>query len=82
MIRNISQESPPSSMDGESAEWIARRLVEISIALSQTQNMEVLYAEPDKPEIGHIRYFGAAIDATINAEGLWLYKSTGWVQIA
>ena len=81
MIRNISQEVPPESMDPATAEWMVRRMIENSIAFSQTQNFEPLYVRPEKEEIGMVRYFAAAIDATITSEGLWLYDSTGWVKL-
>lgn len=36
---------------------------------------------PEKPRIGGVYYFSAAILPDITGEGLWLYKSTGWIQL-
>ena len=51
-IRSISQEPPPPGLDPEVAEWITRRMTEISIALGQTQDFEPLFIRPEKEFTG------------------------------
>lgn len=77
----IALDQPPESTSPELAEWLNKKIVQINLALDQTE-MEVLYILPAKYKVGTIKYFGAAIPTTpITGEGLWIYKSGGWVQI-
>ena len=77
----VPQEQPPLDTEKELTEWLTRQIVAINIELNKSKDFEVLYILPDKLYIGMVRYFGDTIDATVTAEGLWCYKSTGWVQI-
>ena len=58
------------------------RFVDVGIAIGKSEDFEVNTKLPTRVKIGMTRYFGAAIPTTpITAEGLWIYKSTGWTQI-
>lgn len=82
MARSISQEQPPQSVEIALREWLSRRFIEVGMALSSGEDYEVHYTIPTKTVVGMTRYFGAAIPTTpITAEGLWIFKSTGWTQI-
>ena len=37
---------------------------------------------PLRPIVGKLYYFNNAVLPTIAAEGLWVYKSTGWTLVA
>ena len=79
----LTDEQPPIGTEGKLAEYLSRMFKDAKIADSQSDQLRVRYILPDKPQIGKIYYFGAAIGTTaITAEGYWGYKSTGWVQIA
>ena len=82
MTKAISQEQPPVDVDEDSREWLVRRFVDVGIAIGKSEDFEVNTKLPTRVKIGMTRYFGAAIPTTpITAEGLWIYKSTGWTQI-
>lgn len=77
----ISQEQPPQDTPQELTEWLARQAVSINMELIKAKDFEALYTRPDKEYIGMVRFFGAAVDDTIDSEGLWLYKSDGWDKV-
>lgn len=82
MTRQISSEQPPSDIDDKLSDWLIRLVRSINNSFHNVDDYDVLYAVPDKVFVGMTRYFGAAIATTaITAEGLWIYKSTGWTQI-
>lgn len=82
MAGTVSTEQPPKGIDDDLKEWLTRLVINLNNKLRNVDDYEVLYAVPDKVFIGMTRYFGAAIATTaITAEGLWIYKSTGWAQI-
>jgi len=73
---------PPDGIDDNLKNWLSQLTINIDSELNRVHDYPVLYALPNKVYVGMTRYFGAAIPATaIVAEGLWVYKSTGWVQI-
>jgi hypothetical protein len=70
---------PPADLIG----YLNRQAVAINIALMDVQYFEPLTILPLRVRVGEVYYFANAIPATaIIAEGLWIYKSAGWVQIA
>lgn len=80
-VRSITREPPPSELDDNTSAWLNRVILDISVALGQSQDLEVLYIVPEKPFVGMLRYFGGAIDANITSEGVWIYTSSGWVKL-
>lgn len=82
-MASISIEQPPSTIEPELQHYLERALTEIDIALKQAQSHTVIYVPPAKPRVGRTYYFGAAVPAhpVITAEGLYIYKSTGWTLI-
>ena len=86
MARGIGQESPPSSFTPDQQDFLTRRFIDVGTALGQTHEFPPRREMPYKPQIGHVYYFrdptGAGYDAAITAEGLWVYKSTGYTFIA
>ena len=72
---------PPEGDSHAIARWLIKFIYEVSQAFTLVDDLDVLYAVPAKVQVGMMRYFGAAIPATaIVSEGLWVYKSTGWVK--
>ena len=80
-MSSISIEHPPEGTDLLLSEYLNRMLVNINNALGQTSFNNPLYTVPDKLQVGRVYYFGAAVLPNISAEGLYVYKSTGWVQL-
>ncbi len=76
---SISSEQPPEGTEIRLTEYLSRMFVQMNIALDQTKDFDVLYVVPDKLRIGKLYYFGAAVLPDISGEGIWIYKSTGWV---
>ena len=74
-------EQPPNSTAPELAEYLCRQLDTIQRVLSIQQKPMILSVVPLKPTVGKSYYFTTALSLEITAEGLWLYKSTGWVQL-
>jgi hypothetical protein len=86
MARGIGQESPPASFATDQQDFLTRRFIDVGTALGQSNHFTPRKEMPYKPQIGHVYYFndptGAGYDAVITAEGLWVYKSTGYTFIA
>jgi len=76
----ITEEQPPFDTEANLKEYLARQF---RAAKQQDDNAEqttTYTALPDKLNIGKVYYFLNAVAATpITGEGLWLYKSTGWI---
>ena len=84
MSRTISLEEPPVSTEHELRAYLMRMRQDIAVTLQQSQQLPVMYVEPDKPQQGKLYYFGLEIQGhpVITQEGLYVYKSTGWEFIA
>ena len=77
----IPTEQPPASTDLSLRAYLTRMFHAISNELLKSR-YEPRKDMPDKVRVGDIYYFSNAIPTTsITAEGLWIYKSTGWTQI-
>ena len=74
-------EQTPNGTPPELAEYLGRQFATIERTLSIQQKPPLLSQVPLKPTVGKAYYFVAALSPEITAEGLWLYKSTGWVQL-
>jgi len=77
-------EQPPRTESLELREYLVRTNAQIAHELVNS-NQNPRYTDlPDKVSIGKQYYFLNAVPAhlVITAEGLYLYKSTGWVLIA
>ncbi len=77
----VREEQPPNDTPKELSGWLMRLLYRVNDSIRTHHKYDVLYEIPEKYEAGEVYYFGQAIDATINAEGLWLRKSGSWVQL-
>lgn len=73
-------ESAPTN-DSALAEYLNRQFQRLE-TLEMMQQPIVTNQLPDKPTVGKLYYFTRTIGATITSIGLWLYKATGWVNIA
>ena len=82
MSQQIPQIQPPNGFDPVLTEWLTRFLNEINTALQVVEDYAPLYQMPPKVSVGMVRYFGAPVLPDITAEGLWIYKGTGWTQAA
>lgn len=84
MSRTISLEEPPITTAPELRAYLMRMRQDIAVSLQQSQQLPVLYVEPNKPQQGKLYYFGSEIQGhpAITQEGLYVYKSTGWEFIA
>lgn len=74
-------EQTPNGTPPELAEYLGRQFATIEHVLQVQQKPPLLSVVPLKPIVGKSYYFTAALSLEITAEGLWLYKSTGWVQL-
>lgn len=62
--------------------YLNRLVLNLNIALSKFNYHPPRSILPERLKPGEVYYFSAAIATTdITGEGLWLYKSTGWVQL-
>lgn len=79
----IQLERPPiEGIDPNIVRYLDHLVDVIQDLTDQQPRFKPLNNIPTKLAVGRVYYFSRAIDATVNAEGLWLYKSTGWIQIA
>lgn len=77
----ITDEQPPESTDTELSEYLSRMFRNAKIE-DANKDQPIRYSSiPEKLGIGKRYYFLNAIpaDPVITTEGLYLYKSTGWV---
>ena len=81
--RAISQEQPPEDTEEDLREYLARRFIDVGVALTQDARFEPRKEMPYKPQTGAMHYFNDPAnhnyDAAITSEGFWGLKSTGWV---
>ena len=79
-MATISNINPPQELGPEGVEFLIRLIHEINYALEGNNGHKILYAVPAKPIVGRTYYFGSAVAGSdISGEGLWIYKSIGWV---
>ena len=78
----VALETPPLSADPELAQYLMRQLLEICTAMEGLRQFEPRNVVPEKPAVGLVGYFIAGAHPNITQEGLWVYKSSGWTQIA
>ena len=77
----IPTEQPPDSTDLSLRSYLTRMFQAIANELLKSR-YEPRKDMPAKFGVGDIYYFAGSIPSTaITGEGLWIYKSTGWVQI-
>lgn len=82
-MSNISIEQPPSDSSSTLKDYLVRMFVSINHALKDSSYYPPRNTMPAKFRVGDVFYFSNAIPTTdILGEGLWVYKSTGWTQIA
>jgi hypothetical protein len=82
-MAQISSELPPIETEVELMNFLVRRFNAVNNVLLDKDYFEPRYTLPNKVRVGDTFYFGAAIPTTdITGEGLWIYKSTGWILIA
>ena len=74
-------EQAPNGTAPELAEYLGRQFAALERTLSIQQKPPLLSQVPLKPLVGKSYYFTTALSPEITSEGLWLYKSTGWVQL-
>jgi len=83
MAKGISQEVPPESFPADQRDFLTRRFVDVGTALGQVNNFTPRKQMPYKAQIGHMYYFndptGQGYDPVITQEGIWVFKSTGYI---
>ena len=72
-------EAPPSDTPPVLRAYLLRVLQRLETAIDGGMQMTLLTSLPAKPSIGKQYYFKNAILPNISGEGVWVYKSTGWV---
>ena len=72
-------ERPPITTQKDLSAYLVRILGQLEVAIDNSQQMPLLTALPAKPIVGKQYYFKNAISPYISGEGVWVYKSTGWV---
>ena len=85
-MRGMSQEIPPESFEFDQRDYLNRRFTDVGTLFGQTHEFTPRKQMPYKPQIGHLFYFndptGQNYDPVITSEGLWVFKSTGYVFVA
>lgn len=71
-------EQVPSGIPEQVRAYLFRQLNRLEKLFLEKDLIGGLTALPTKPVIGKLYYFKNTIGATITAEGVWVYKSTGW----
>lgn len=75
-------EQAPDHVDHKFRSYLERMFINIDNEFRLVHKFPPRKTMPLKASIGAVYYFEAAIASTpITGEGLWIYKSTGWVQI-
>ena len=70
-------EQVPDGVPTNVKEYLFRQLSKLEAAIVSNKP-QILTSLPAKPKIGQLYYFSNIILPTITAEGMWVYKSTGW----
>ena len=78
----IPFEPLPQGMDLPIADYLTRMIANINTSFDVQHHFDVRNTLPNKYRIGDVFYFGQPILPDITEEGLWVYKSVGWTQIA
>lgn len=79
---SIPAEQPRVDVPSDLIGYLNRQTVAINLALMDVQYFVPKTILPERVRVGEAHYFAAAIPTTaITGEGLWIYKSTGWIQI-
>ncbi len=79
----ITDEQPPYETDAGLAEYLTRQFRLAAVEDTVSNQIPVLTQIPAKLSVGRLYYFNNAIsgDLVILGEGLYLYKSTGFVSL-
>ncbi len=79
----IPDERPPEGTQYELSEYLYRLFTAARYEDDESNRIRRYTLLPNRPEIAKLYYFDNAIagDPDITAEGLYLYKSTGYVFI-
>ena len=83
---SLTHEYPPADITESLKDYLSRRFIDVDNELKKPSRFPERKTMPQKPQIGNVEYFGNPAthnyDAAITAEGLWIFKSTGWTFIA
>lgn len=72
-------EQVPKTTNTELSEYLTRQFTNVDFRLNNLGALPISKILPTKPVVGKLYYFSAAIpSSTITAEGVWVYKSSGW----
>lgn len=75
-------EQPPSETQQDTSAYLNRMFTRIDSLFRVVNIFSPRKIYPVKPRVGGVYYFEDTIPSTpITGEGLWLYKSTGWIQL-
>jgi len=78
----IPVEQPPTEFSDIQREYLNRMVLNINLAFASVYKLPILYTLEEKPLIGKVYYYGAAIATTaITSEGFWGYTSGGWSKL-
>jgi hypothetical protein len=73
--------NPPSSLSPELRKYLNYMSDQVNKLDNKLGEIPRITDIPDKPIIGKLYYFLNAVSPTITDEGVWVYKSTGWVYV-
>lgn len=80
VIKNIPEEQPPRDPK-YLPEWLARMMILINGALSNTDTLDVIGQMPSNPTEGMMKYFPVAIEPDILYPGPWMYIEGEWASL-
>jgi len=71
----------PLGLDDDLSEYLVTLDNRIADSFLRVQTFSPVRKLPARPSPGDLRYFQEPVMPTINQEGLWFYKTTGWVRV-
>ena len=77
----MAEQAPFGTEPGLTA-YLARMFDRIENRFVNAGKLPIQQVEVKKPVVGKTYYFASALNDDITEEGLYIYKSTGWVFIA
>ena len=80
-MKPISLEQAPEQEAPVLTRWLMRLVFQINDSIRTHNKYEPIATLPEKYEAGEVYYFSQAVTPDITGEGLWLRKSTSWVQL-
>ena len=81
-MAKMFKEIAPDATDSEMVAYLDRLQDNVNRALAEIEDrLEIVYALPERPINGMMRYYGVIIPPDITALGFWGYEDDAWVKL-